>query len=168
MSDLRLSGTERAIDSLSDFDLFRMVSLPLLDEDWDRDPSALGELTPGQRAILGAWILEAEVPNGGFAQFFSNSSGAFAPAILEGLERLGALQHRDLLKKACALFPDGTPPRSRELRNEIFDDDPDLLQVLWDRLSASYYASPSLGSICARHIRSHLAEFFRGRDFLIE
>jgi hypothetical protein len=54
--------------------------------------------------------LEAEVNNGGFHQFFLNSSGQLVPQTLHALEVIGAPKTRQLLLSAVQIaFPRGYP-----------------------------------------------------------
>ena len=46
-------------------------------------------LNPEERIIVAIEALEAEVNNGGYAQFFLNSSREYAPTIVQALARIG-------------------------------------------------------------------------------
>ncbi|MBI1826496.1 MAG: DUF4375 domain-containing protein [Planctomycetes bacterium] len=48
-----------------------------------------GSLTTEERIVLAIEALEAEVNNGGCDQFFFNSSGAYAPIIVQALRSIG-------------------------------------------------------------------------------
>lgn len=67
--------------------------------------------------------LEAEVNNGGFDQFFYNSSGDNTAETIEALEKIGAIRTTDIARRAAAKFPHGMPPKSRLDRQTI------LLQI---------------------------------------
>jgi hypothetical protein len=60
-------------------------------------------LPTGFQIVYSTWVLEGEVNNGGFNQFFVNSSGQFADMALLSLKKLGALQHYVLLEKAIVI-----------------------------------------------------------------
>lgn len=47
------------------------------------------ELSLSERVILAVVMLDAEVNNGGYAQFFINSSGEFTPIVVHALELIG-------------------------------------------------------------------------------
>ena len=49
----------------------------------------LASLTGVERAVLAVEALEREVNNGGYAQFFSNSSSEFSPYIVAALNQIG-------------------------------------------------------------------------------
>src|SRR5215472_12379335 len=48
------------------------------------------DLSAPERVFLVIWELESEVNNGGFQQYFHNSSGALAPHAVDALKTLGA------------------------------------------------------------------------------
>src|SRR5262249_18955172 len=63
------------------------------------------------------WCM-SEICNGGFHQFFSNSTGVLAPEALEGIQAMGLTAWADTLAEGMRVF--GTPyPRDREERREM-------------------------------------------------
>ncbi len=60
----------------------------------------ISKLSKGQQAIFSIWMLQAEVNNGGFNQFYYNSSGQFANMAEEGLKLIGANKYAELVKQA--------------------------------------------------------------------
>jgi hypothetical protein len=74
-----------------------------------------------------AWLvhrLEAEVNNGGFHQFFLNSSGAYVHETIAALSAIGADRTKVLLQRAVqACFPGGYPDNSEEHENFLADFD---------------------------------------------
>src|SRR4051812_22166962 len=64
-------------------------------------------LTPAEQHFYSVSVLVHQVNNGGFNQFFDQSSSGLLCAALTGLEAIGALQARDLVLKAAQLvYPD--------------------------------------------------------------
>src|SRR3990172_11679714 len=59
----------------------------------EKEEEILRGLPAGMQVVYHTWLLEAEVNNGGFNQYFWNSPGRFAQAALQGLRRLGAARH---------------------------------------------------------------------------
>ena len=59
-------------------------------------------LAPGARAVYTTWLVDIEVNNGGFNQFFFNSYGRFAGAALAGYELLGAENYAMVMRAAIA------------------------------------------------------------------
>ncbi len=65
-------------------------------------------------------MLEAQVNNGGFHQFFFNSSGEYVPETLAALGQIGALKTRNLLSRAvAAAYPMGYPPDTAKHRASL-------------------------------------------------
>lgn len=64
---------------------------------------ALFELSRGFQVVYLSWLVEAEVMNGGFNQYFWNSSGEFADSTPAALAELGDLPSSELMKHAVAV-----------------------------------------------------------------
>ncbi len=65
--------------------------------------------------------LEAEINNGGFDQFFFNSSGDNTLRITQALKLIGASHTAEILEKAASKFPEGLVPTDRDMRQEILE-----------------------------------------------
>ncbi len=79
---------------------------------WPAVGLAEAGLTPGQQAVVSTWRLDSEVRNGGFGFYFAALGEDAAPAAaqaLDGLERLGAAEHRALLAAALERFRAAMP-----------------------------------------------------------
>lgn len=120
------------------------------------------KLTKGQQAIFSVWWVEAEVNNGGFNQFFFNSSGQLGPMAEDGFELLNATKFGDLMRRANSIFAenkerleeydDGT----MESFSESYKDN--LLNALDDEFYELYKSEP-LNELQIDYIRNHLSEF---------
>ena len=64
---------------------------------------AFRALSPGFRATYSTWKVEAEVNNGGFNQFFWNSSAEYAAEAVAGFELMGAAQYARLMQRAISI-----------------------------------------------------------------
>jgi len=97
----------------------------------EREREVFAALSPGFRAVYATWILESEVNNGGFNQFFWNSSGEYAGAAAAGFDLLGTKDYARLMRRAIAIR-DRERARMRrfEARNTI------------DAFSESYKGNP--------------------------
>jgi hypothetical protein len=60
----------------------------------------LGRRTGVERVILAVHTLNSEVNNGGYHQFFINSSRNVAPAIVDDLERIGCRRIANITQRA--------------------------------------------------------------------
>jgi len=77
------------------------VELRLMAPGIDRD-AIIGLLPPGTAAIYTTWLVDVEVNNGGFNQFFFNPYGKLAGHALAGYELLGADEYVDVMRAAIA------------------------------------------------------------------
>jgi Domain of unknown function (DUF4375) len=66
------------------------------------DPGGEEELTRDERLVLAIMALQREVNNGGYSQFFTNSSRRFVPIVVECLQRIGCARARDITTRAIA------------------------------------------------------------------
>jgi len=90
-------------------DLYRVDSLVVaLEQAIDQKSARVGEqyLSQEERIILAIEALEGEVNNGGYSQFFTNSSSEYAPIIHEALERIECSEVAKITRRAIdALGP---------------------------------------------------------------
>src|SRR4029077_12603921 len=81
-----------------------------------------------QKVFSAIWAVESEVNNGGFSQYFFNSSGESASFVVEALETVGAPKTADICKRAiAAAFPSGLPQSAEEIRSAATDFPDDVL-----------------------------------------
>lgn len=103
-------------------------------------------LTVPQRNILEATRLEGEVENGGFAQYFLNSSGDHWRNAQDALIAIGCSGDLALFRKTLAAFPGRAPSTESALRRaqlaRIPGDDGDLDSIPFDAASSDYYKDP--------------------------
>ena len=98
--------TPALISSLSADDIgdaiLHHVEWRVLAQKGDRT-KAIAALPAGTRAIYTTFLVDAEVNNGGFNQFFYNRSGALAGHALAGYELLGAEDYARIMRAAIAI-----------------------------------------------------------------
>jgi hypothetical protein len=95
--------TAQIIDTTSDDELLQVVFDNLaekLSKDYDEEYQAVLTWTKSQQAIYTIWWLEAEVNNGGYNQFYANSSGQFYKLLPDALKLVGAMKFADLTERA--------------------------------------------------------------------
>jgi hypothetical protein len=81
--------------------------------------------------LLAAYWCQSEVRNGGFHQFFSNSTGVLAPEALDAFRSIGLTEWAEILAEAMQVF--GTPyPREREDRQERLSEFKGRKREEWD------------------------------------
>jgi hypothetical protein len=85
--------------------------------------------------LYAAHFCQSEVCNGGFDQFFSNSTGVLAPEAIEGFKTIGQDFVAEIIQEACSLF--GEPfPRERSLRQSKLEA---IDSKLLDSLDQKFY-----------------------------
>ena len=75
-------------------------------------------LTPAEKHICAIECLNNEINNGGFTQYYFNSSGDQWADALGGLEVIGAIKHRELMLQTLQRFPESAPSSKRSIRGE--------------------------------------------------
>lgn len=99
--------TEQIIDTTSDNMLLEVVYDNLfrkLSPAYDKEYEIVLSWNKSRQAIYMISRLEAEVNNGGYNQFYFNSSGQFAAALPEALKLVGATKFADLTERANSIF----------------------------------------------------------------
>ncbi|MCC9603730.1 DMP19 family protein [Stieleria sp. JC731] len=71
---------------------------------------------PKNRVFATTYNLLAEVQNGGFDQYFGNSTGDELKLVRESLQLIEAFDLLEILDSACSTFPRGMPGKSQETR----------------------------------------------------
>ena len=117
-----------------------------------------------EKLYFAVGLLEGEVYNGGFDQYFSNSSGSFYEHAARGLQAVGATRSARLLADAKhALFGDSAVPtdsterrahlRALSLDSNVLDsldtqfyEDPDELGALMERFAKEHRLVPAVAS----------------------
>jgi len=166
--DLRLPPD--GAGALGDEDLVWAVTAPAFEAaDIYGTPEELDEtlllLTPGQRALLAIHWCVSEVCNGGFDQFFANSTGILAAEALDGFRRVGATEYAAIVTEAMNVFEGGVVPLDREGRNRQLDSGADETSSILSKLDDRFYVDlESLTAIRAEYVRAHLDEFVRAPD----
>ena len=98
------------------------------------------ELTSEERLVLAVAALQREVNNGGFHQFFTNSSCKYVPSIVDCLKRIGAQEAAELAAKSISLLklPQVTAEAASQAAGAIPEDDDEVLAEL-DACDQRYY-----------------------------
>ena len=91
----------------------------------DAHVRAIQDLPPGTQAIYSTWVVDVEVNNGGFNQFFFNPSGQFAGLSLAGYELMDAEEYARVMRAAIATYEserDTLAPFHRDRSLESFSE----------------------------------------------
>lgn len=134
---------------MSDFDYVLTVIDPWIKKFIDDGADALKfEEIVG----VGVWLLEAEVNNGGFDQYYFNSAGDLAIPTVNALRLIGASHTASMLAAANSEFPDSGPPADRGARQRALDEIRDSAR--FGALEAEFYQGlDDLVALLALHFR---------------
>lgn len=98
------------------------------------------ELTEPQRLFYLNQNLEREVNNGGFNQYFLNSSGDYAHETILSLTAIGAAKTVKILERAIGQFPQKNVPKERSERIAILEQIEDEANKVWNELDQEFFA----------------------------
>jgi hypothetical protein len=120
-------------------------------------------LPEGLQMVFATWLVESEVSNGGFPQFFWNPASEFAVEALYGYRMLGAQRHAAILETALATYIRERPQLERFRGGGTPDD-----FAAWAAYSAlgtldwqfwSLATAEDPHALRIHYIRTHLDEF---------
>jgi hypothetical protein len=159
----RLSVSIADLASTSDEDLWSLLYLALVPRvtgSPDAEYATVKSWTKGLQMLWATQLVDDEVNNGGFNQYFFNSSGQFAMEAIEGLELIGAHERAHIVRKAVhQLFRDA--PRLREFY------EPRTLEAFMESykhtdlgaIDDDWLKAPEFFTARTRYIRDHLEDF---------
>lgn len=105
-------------------------------------------------------LLEAEVNNGGFDQYFYNSGGDHALETIRGLKAIGADKTAKLLQEAMNQFPNGEVPKYREIRISTLEKIRPESEKVFEKLDDAFYTYvDDLNTLNMEYIRNHKNHF---------
>lgn len=155
--------TEQCIDSTSDDDLLQLIFDHLckkLSVDYRNEYETVMSWNSSMQAIYMIWVLEAEVNNGGYWQFYYNSSGPFYTHLPEALRRVGATQFADLTERANKVFEN---EKTTILQDDFTDgftkSDKDDPLGCFDTEFYALYQTENLEQLQVEYIRNNTKEF---------
>ncbi|MBK7308902.1 MAG: DMP19 family protein [Chitinophagaceae bacterium] len=118
------------------------------------------KLTDQQKLFYLNQNLEREINNGGFNQYFINSSGDNAHETILSLKAIGADKTADILQKAIDQFPIKTVPKDRDKRSEIVEQIEEVADEVWNDLDQKFYQyEDNLNALNIEYIKKH-KDFF--------
>jgi len=113
-----------------------------------------------QKIFSTIWAVESEVNNGGFSQYFLNSSSETAAFVVNSLDTIGAPRTADICRRAikCA-FPGGLPPTPDAISSQAAGFSEETLQEL-DALDTEFIGYPhDLTELLFAYVSAHPEEF---------
>ncbi|XLS29205.1 DMP19 family protein [Flavobacteriaceae bacterium M23B6Z8] len=120
----------------------------------------LTALTQEQANFLFVENLEREINNGGFRQFYWNSSGDYANETVKALLEIGALKTSFLVNKANQEFAKGEVPKEREERFKMLEAIEEKAESTWNELDKIFYKyEDPIGSLLIEYVRKNKNRF---------
>lgn len=113
-----------------------------------------------QKVFSSIWAVESEVNNGGFSQYFLNSSAETATFVATALDTIGAPKTADICRRAVeSAFPDGLPASANEISLAAAAFSDELLTEM-DALDGEFLAYPhDLTALLFEYVCRHPEEF---------
>lgn len=113
-----------------------------------------------QKVFTAIWEVEAEVNNGGFSQYFSNTSAESASFVVNALTTIGAPKTAEICGRAIVTaFPGGLPQTVEAIRSIAADFSEDILAKL-DPLDEEFFSYPhNLTDLLFAYVTAHRDEF---------
>jgi hypothetical protein len=113
-----------------------------------------------QKVFSAIWALESEVNNGGFSQYFLNSSAESASFVVEALKTIGAPKTASICQRAIiTAYPAGLPAAVESIRSVAANFPDEILEEL-ELLNQEFFAYPhNLTDLLFAYVSSHPEEF---------
>ena len=92
-----------------------------------------------QKVFLFVENLEREINNGGFNQFYFNSSGDFSQETVDALLEIGANKTAEIVKKANSEFKNGIVPKDRTERQSELELIEEKAEEIWNECDSEFY-----------------------------
>ena len=125
--------------------------------EWGENMDAL---TDAQTNFYYNQNLEREINNGGFNQYFVNSSGDFAHETINSLGTIGANHTADILQSAIDQFPNKKVPRDRDERIDLVGQIEETVNEKWEELDQKFFEyKDDLTSLNIEYVKKHRTEF---------
>lgn len=120
----------------------------------------LSALTEPQKNFLFVENVEREVNNGGFSQFYRNSSGDFSHESEQALRTIEAHQMADIMANANAVWPDKKVPEGQTQREVILDKIEDQAEPVWEKCDQAFYRYPdNIAVLLIEYVKKHKKDF---------
>jgi len=97
------------------------------------------QLTEAELTVLAVEALEREVNNGGFDQFFGNSSRQYAPSVVDAPKRIGCPKTAALAQKAIDALGISGGDLSPATIEAVMEEDDDNRTEMLDGCDSVYY-----------------------------
>lgn len=113
-----------------------------------------------QKVFSAIWAVESEVNNGGFSQYFLNSTGDSIWIVVQALETVGAPKTAAICKRAIeTAFPGGLPELEDAIRSVAASFPDEVLSIL-GQLNQEVFSYPhNFTNLLFSYVSRHPQEF---------
>jgi hypothetical protein len=142
------------------------ASYPALRKGWVLGRGLRGAIRP-KGVFQAIWELESEVNNGGFYQYFWNSSAWTVPGIWQALQAIAATSTAAIVNDAIAAVGRTLPWRDDEAGRERLEALPEGVRDELEVLTQTFirYPSNDLTTLLCRYVSKHRDEIGAPADF---
>jgi len=133
-----MTETEKALQLETETDILLRIG-EIIWKKTEKGDDNFSNLTEAEKVFVYVDMLEGQVNNGGFDQFFFNSSGDYTHEILNAYEIIKAHKTADLIEIAIKAFPVSPVPKDTEIRREIMQNLDERTSNIWDDLDNKFY-----------------------------
>lgn len=129
---------------------------------WEAEErSGYASLSEGQRFYSAVFMCDAEINNGGLAQYFVNSSGDHWRDAVSGFKTMGFKERLSIVNEAIALFGGDGPSTDRAIRQKQLSKLYKRDDAIFDALDSRYYKSQEVVEVIASRFVLEKPEAFR-------
>jgi hypothetical protein len=97
------------------------------------------KLTEEQKVVLFIENLEREINNGGFNQFFFNSSGNFSSETMDALIKIKAGKTVMIFTNALSSWPDNKVPKDMIIRRTLLEKIENKGNPIWEKCDSDFF-----------------------------
>ncbi len=133
-----MTETEKALQLETETDIILRIG-EIIWKKTEKGDDNFSNLTEAEKVFVYVDMLEGQVNNGGFDQFFFNSSGDYTHEILNAYVTIKAHKTADLIEIAIKAFPVSPVPKDTEIRREIMQNLDERTSNIWDDLDNKFY-----------------------------
>jgi len=113
-----------------------------------------------EKVIVYIEELEREVNNGGFSQFFFNTSGDYTEEVIQSLQKIGSIKFLSLAESAKAQFPSSIVPADKAERRQILEEIDEDANDKWNDLDDEFYQyEEDIYSLMSSYIERNIEKF---------
>ena len=116
-------------------------------------------LTQPEKVFIFIDMLEAQVNNGGFDQFFFNSTGTYAHECLDAYNQIGAFKTTAIIYEAIKNFPTLPVPKDTTTRRLLMQNLDDSTGEAWNTLDEQFYKyEEDIAGLVIDYIKKHKSQ----------